>query len=197
MINIKPKHSHFTINRALQQSIFHISLSLIFLLNYLMASPQEFEASPSTIIVNYKECGRNYAIAVGGHAVDGCREFAPSGEQGTRQALLCQACSCHRSFHRKEVIGDGVVHTTHLAAPPSTVALGQPVALMGAVFPMIPYVDYNYSTMPKQPSDEISHHDHDDEHHAEQNKHGFAMNGGDQIQEANPNGFKIPKVEPF
>lgn len=162
-----------------------------------MASSQEFEASQSTIIVNYKECRRNYAIAFGGHAVDGCREFAPSGELGTQQALLCEACSCHRSFHRKEVIEDGVVHTTHLPATPPTVALGQPVALMGAVFPMIPYVDYNYSTMPEQPSDEISHHDHDDEHHVEQNDEHHAMDGGDQIPEANPNGFKIPKVKPF
>ncbi|CAH8385078.1 unnamed protein product [Eruca vesicaria subsp. sativa] len=54
---------------------------------------------------NYKECKKNHAVSTGGHVVDGCCEFMPGGEEGTLGALKCAACTCHRSFHRKEVSG--------------------------------------------------------------------------------------------
>ncbi|AQK57118.1 mini zinc finger protein 1 [Zea mays] len=50
-------------------------------------------------VVQYRECQRNHAASIGGHAVDGCREFMASGAEGT----ACAACGCHRSFHRREV----------------------------------------------------------------------------------------------
>lgn len=53
--------------------------------------------------VRYAECQKNHAAGVGGYAVDGCREFMASGEEGTAAALTCAACGCHRSFHRREV----------------------------------------------------------------------------------------------
>ncbi|KAK2655135.1 hypothetical protein Ddye_008187 [Dipteronia dyeriana] len=53
--------------------------------------------------VRYVECQKNHAAGVGGFAVDGCREFMASGEEGTPAALTCAACGCHRSFHRREV----------------------------------------------------------------------------------------------
>nr|XP_004234800.1 mini zinc finger protein 2-like [Solanum lycopersicum] len=53
--------------------------------------------------VRYRECQRNHAAGVGGYAVDGCREFMPSGEEGTPGALSCAACGCHRNFRRREV----------------------------------------------------------------------------------------------
>lgn len=52
--------------------------------------------------VRYGECQKNHAAGVGGYAVDGCREFMASGEEGTA-ALTCAACGCHRNFHRREV----------------------------------------------------------------------------------------------
>ncbi|XP_057514669.1 mini zinc finger protein 1-like [Actinidia eriantha] len=52
--------------------------------------------------VRYVECQKNHAANIGGYAVDGCREFMPSGEEGTNRALTCAACGCHRNFHRKE-----------------------------------------------------------------------------------------------
>ncbi|KAL6135640.1 hypothetical protein ACLB2K_058044 [Fragaria x ananassa] len=52
--------------------------------------------------VRYVECQKNHAAGVGGYAVDGCREFMASGEEGTA-ALTCAACGCHRNFHRREV----------------------------------------------------------------------------------------------
>ncbi|GMY13649.1 mini zinc finger protein 2-like [Fagus crenata] len=53
--------------------------------------------------VRYGECQKNHAAGVGGHAVDGCREFMASGEEGTSNALTCAACGCHRNFHKREV----------------------------------------------------------------------------------------------
>ncbi|GLT36177.1 hypothetical protein SLA2020_105710 [Shorea laevis] len=53
--------------------------------------------------VRYAECQKNHAAGVGGYAVDGCREFMASGEEGTTAALTCAACGCHRNFHRREV----------------------------------------------------------------------------------------------
>ncbi|GFP92520.1 zinc-finger homeodomain protein 2 [Phtheirospermum japonicum] len=50
----------------------------------------------------YRECLKNYALRIGGYAVDGCGEFIPGGEDGTLESLRCAACNCHRNFHRKE-----------------------------------------------------------------------------------------------
>jgi ZF-HD class homeobox domain-containing protein len=51
----------------------------------------------------YKECMRNHAASMGGHASDGCGEFMPSGGGDPRESLTCAACGCHRNFHRREV----------------------------------------------------------------------------------------------
>ncbi|XP_056865191.1 mini zinc finger protein 2 [Raphanus sativus] len=74
------------------------------------ASPEEPCRSSSTASsltargVRYGECQKNHAAAVGGYAVDGCREFmASNGEEGSVAALTCAACGCHRSFHRREI----------------------------------------------------------------------------------------------
>lgn len=56
--------------------------------------------------VKYRECQKNHAANLGGHATDGCGEFMPSGEEGTLEAFRCAACDCHRNFHRREVEGE-------------------------------------------------------------------------------------------
>ncbi|XP_051140806.1 zinc-finger homeodomain protein 6-like [Andrographis paniculata] len=56
--------------------------------------------------IKYRECLKNHAASMGGHVVDGCGEFMPSGDDGTPEALRCAACDCHRNFHRKEVDGE-------------------------------------------------------------------------------------------
>lgn len=53
--------------------------------------------------MRYRECLKNHAVNIGGHAVDGCCEFMAAGEEGTIDALKCAACNCHRNFHRKEI----------------------------------------------------------------------------------------------
>ncbi|KAK9287320.1 hypothetical protein L1049_015734 [Liquidambar formosana] len=72
---------------------------------------------------SYKECKRNHAASIGHYAIDGCGEFLKGGEDGTPEALLCGACGCHRSFHRKELPSlcyrpSGILRRLHQPAPP-------------------------------------------------------------------------------
>lgn len=59
-------------------------------------------AKPTAII--YRECLRNHAATIGGHALDGCGEFMPSPlySPSDPTSLKCAACGCHRNFHRRE-----------------------------------------------------------------------------------------------
>ncbi|KAK4749622.1 hypothetical protein SAY87_027071 [Trapa incisa] len=59
--------------------------------------------------MRYGECQKNHAASIGGYALDGCREFMASGEEGSDDALNCAACGCHRSFHRRELDSAEVV----------------------------------------------------------------------------------------
>ncbi|KAG6396051.1 hypothetical protein SASPL_142189 [Salvia splendens] len=56
------------------------------------------------VVVTYKECLKNHAAALGGHAVDGCGEFmpAPASDPALPTSLKCAACNCHRNFHRRD-----------------------------------------------------------------------------------------------
>ncbi|KAJ9166504.1 hypothetical protein P3X46_021250 [Hevea brasiliensis] len=69
-------------------------------------------ARKSGSLIRYRECLKNHAVSIGGHAVDGCGEFMAAGEEGTLDALKCAACNCHRNFHRKETDGasEGINH---------------------------------------------------------------------------------------
>ncbi|XWS42607.1 hypothetical protein CRYUN_Cryun16bG0028400 [Craigia yunnanensis] len=62
------------------------------------------ERKTKTINIKYKECKRNHAPQLGVNVMDGCGEFAPKGRSETRHVDLdCEACGCHRNFHRKVV----------------------------------------------------------------------------------------------
>ncbi|XP_050377292.1 zinc-finger homeodomain protein 2 isoform X2 [Argentina anserina] len=65
--------------------------------------------------IRYRECLKNHAVNIGGHALDGCGEFLAAGEEGTLDALQCAACNCHRNFHRKEPaeVGGGATLANH------------------------------------------------------------------------------------
>nr|GFA02113.1 hypothetical protein [Tanacetum cinerariifolium] len=54
-------------------------------------------APPHAPAATYKECLKNHAAGIGGHAVDGCGEFMPEPT-----SFKCSACGCHRNFHRRE-----------------------------------------------------------------------------------------------
>ncbi|KAJ8774944.1 hypothetical protein K2173_019948 [Erythroxylum novogranatense] len=56
------------------------------------------------IVICYKECLKNHAASLGGHALDGCGEFMPSptATHTDPTSLKCAACGCHRNFHRRD-----------------------------------------------------------------------------------------------
>ncbi|KAK2636216.1 hypothetical protein Ddye_031008 [Dipteronia dyeriana] len=58
---------------------------------------------PEFMVVSYKECLKNHAASLGGHALDGCGEFMPSPTSNSKDptSLKCAACGCHRNFHRR------------------------------------------------------------------------------------------------
>ncbi|CAK9152392.1 unnamed protein product [Ilex paraguariensis] len=76
--------------------------------------PQPATASSTNSLnpIRYRECLKNHAATMGGHIVDGCGEFMPSGEEGAPGALRCAACDCHRNFHRREIDGESPSRTT-------------------------------------------------------------------------------------
>ncbi|KAL8256647.1 hypothetical protein R6Q59_031714 [Mikania micrantha] len=63
----------------------------------------------------YRECLKNHALGIGGHALDGCGEFMAAGDDGTLDGLKCAACNCHRNFHRKEAEGQ---QQQYITSPP-------------------------------------------------------------------------------
>lgn len=68
-------------------------------------NPAAAASSSSSCLIRYRQCLKNHAATTGGHVLDGCGEFMPSGEDGSPEALKCAACDCHRNFHRKEIDG--------------------------------------------------------------------------------------------
>lgn len=96
----------------------------------------EHHQQPSVVVkkcVRYRECLKNHAASIGGHAIDGCGDFMPSGEDGSLEALRCAACNCHRNFHRREVEGEPPCYYCY--SPRSCGArkrgAGPPMALLG------------------------------------------------------------------
>ncbi|XP_061337157.1 zinc-finger homeodomain protein 5-like [Gastrolobium bilobum] len=57
--------------------------------------------------VVFKACERNHTMSLGRVCYDGCQEFLGGGGK-TKDAMLCAACDCHRSFHRKCIIYDPI-----------------------------------------------------------------------------------------
>nr|CAB3481058.1 unnamed protein product [Digitaria exilis] len=66
----------------------------------------------------YRECLKNHAASIGGHALDGCGEFMPSPEtdRADPASFRCAACGCHRNFHRR--LPDAPPSPPLLALPP-------------------------------------------------------------------------------
>ncbi|PON67055.1 Octamer-binding transcription factor [Trema orientale] len=60
--------------------------------------------APPQMVVSYRECLKNHAASIGGHALDGCGEFmqCPTAVPTDPTSLKCAACGCHRNFHRRD-----------------------------------------------------------------------------------------------
>ncbi|XP_057493030.1 zinc-finger homeodomain protein 10-like [Actinidia eriantha] len=67
-------------------------------------APYHHHPQPLAVVVVYRECLKNHAASLGGHAVDGCGEFMPSpaSTPADPTSLKCAACGCHRNFHRRD-----------------------------------------------------------------------------------------------
>ncbi|XP_058739255.1 zinc-finger homeodomain protein 9-like [Vicia villosa] len=68
------------------------------------------------VTITYKECLKNHAANLGGHALDGCGEFmtSPTATSADPTSLKCAACGCHRNFHRREPEEPPLSTTTHV-----------------------------------------------------------------------------------
>ncbi|KAK6913257.1 ZF-HD homeobox protein, Cys/His-rich dimerization domain [Dillenia turbinata] len=90
-------------------------------------------------VVTYKECLKNHAASIGGHALDGCGEFMPSPTASVTDptSLKCAACGCHRNFHRRG--------TDELQPPPSNTQL------------VIEYQSHNRHLPPPPPQQQQNH----------------------------------------
>ncbi|CAN8266000.1 unnamed protein product [Cochlearia groenlandica] len=75
---------------------------------------------PIITTVTFKECLKNHAAAIGGHALDGCGEFMPSlsSTPSDPTSLKCAACGCHRNFHRRDP-DDTISLISAVPPPPS------------------------------------------------------------------------------
>lgn len=88
---------------------------------------------PHQMVVSYKECLKNHAASLGGHALDGCGEFMPSSTSDFADptSLTCAACGCHRNFHRREPYD----HTFSQYLLPPPLPLSSAVALPRSLSP--------------------------------------------------------------
>ncbi|CAL9127919.1 unnamed protein product [Musa acuminata var. zebrina] len=70
------------------------------------------QRSPPVVEFSYRECLKNHAASLGGHALDGCGEFmlSPAADPADPSSIRCAACGCHRNFHRRL---PGPLHRRH------------------------------------------------------------------------------------
>ncbi|XP_039040592.1 LOW QUALITY PROTEIN: zinc-finger homeodomain protein 11-like [Hibiscus syriacus] len=81
------------------------------------------------MVLSYKECLKNHAASLGGHALDGCGEFMPSPSSTPTDpaSFKCAACGCHRNFHRRDPY-DGPAFIRRLPPPPSASSSPSPTS---------------------------------------------------------------------
>lgn len=134
------------------------------------SSPSSRYYKPNINVIKYKECMRNHAASIGGHANDGCGEFMPCGDDGTRDWLTCAACGCHRNFHRREGPGASTrqLQQLMLSPPPPTQAPPQPqqIVLFNAVGGGSTSKNMTRDFMSRVPAlPSLHHHHHHHTHH--------------------------------
>ncbi|KAK9276564.1 hypothetical protein L1049_006099 [Liquidambar formosana] len=89
--------------------------SLTFTNGTLKRHHHQIAAPAVLVVVSHKECLKNHAASLGGHALDGCGEFMPSSTATPTDptSLKCAACGCHRNFHRRDSDEPPTTTTTH------------------------------------------------------------------------------------
>ncbi|KAJ9173291.1 hypothetical protein P3X46_016442 [Hevea brasiliensis] len=115
--------------------------------------------SAPPVVVTYKECLKNHAASLGGHALDGCGEFMPSpiANHNDPTSIKCAACGCHRNFHRREpedspppanttTTIEYQPHHRHHPPPPPPQAVPQPYRSPNSASP--PPISSSYPSAP-------------------------------------------------
>nr|UYM26434.1 zf-HD2 [Diospyros kaki] len=110
------------------------------------------------VMVTYKECLKNHAAAMGGHAVDGCGEFmaSPNASPTDPTSLKCAACGCHRNFHRRDPedpppppsqpLIEFQPHHRHHPPPPRSPNSASPPPISSSYYPSAPHMLLALST---------------------------------------------------
>ncbi|KAF8399477.1 hypothetical protein HHK36_015343 [Tetracentron sinense] len=110
------------------------------------------------IVISYKECLKNHAATLGGHALDGCGEFmaSPSATPTDPTSLKCAACGCHRNFHRREPDeGTHIVEYHHQQATPAPRRnSASPPPLSSSYYPSAPHMLLALSAAVSGPPDQ-------------------------------------------
>ncbi|KAE8705371.1 Zinc-finger homeodomain protein 11 [Hibiscus syriacus] len=90
------------------------------------------------MVLSYKECLKNHAASLGGHALDGCGEFmpSPSATPTDPASMKCAGCGCHRNFHRRD---PAFIH--RLPQPPNASSSSSPTCSPTPPSP-VPYSYY-------------------------------------------------------
>ncbi|KAJ4962013.1 hypothetical protein NE237_021923 [Protea cynaroides] len=150
---------------------------------------------PVPLPVIYKECLKNHAASIGGHALDGCGEFmpSPSATPSDPTSLRCAACGCHRNFHRRDPddvsLSFDFHHHHYHSLPPASVAAPEqspnspspsPPPLSSSYYPSAPQVLLALSTKLSGPSD----------NHQAVNNNNNQLAAATTMTTANPNGRK-------
>ncbi|XP_061355444.1 zinc-finger homeodomain protein 11-like [Gastrolobium bilobum] len=129
---------------------------------------------PPSTVVFYKECLKNHAASLGGHALDGCGEFMPSSSSNPTEprSLTCAACGCHRNFHRRDTQEYSNNHPNfisfyHSTPPPSAAAppLLPPLSYRGLSLSTSPSLSPSPSPMSSPSPPPLSHHFPPSYHH--------------------------------
>ncbi|KAI3729189.1 hypothetical protein L6452_17841 [Arctium lappa] len=101
------KQHHPTTQNPDPESETPLHTQSIKLLSFSNGKTNHHHPLPPTV-VTYRECLKNHAATIGGHALDGCGEFMPSPTSTPTEptSLKCAACGCHRNFHRRGPISE-------------------------------------------------------------------------------------------
>ncbi|KAI3665878.1 hypothetical protein L6452_44513 [Arctium lappa] len=164
--------------------------------NGLLKRHKPLHHHPSLPLATYKECLKNHAATIGGHAIDGCGEFMPSPTSSPTYpaSLKCAACGCHRNFHRREpeesvflnhppiqhVIEYQPHHRHHPPPPPPSAGAGggggansnspgnspSPPPISSSYYPSAPHMLLALSAGLSAPPAETHHHRHQNHHSA-------------------------------
>lgn len=97
--------------------------------------------------VIYKECKHNHAASLGRRSFDGCREFLESDDvdkNGTKDAMFCAACGCHRNFHKKFLVYNPIIAST--ATPETHPQPNPPVTGPPVPTPVVQLVNHGMTT---------------------------------------------------